>query len=187
MVWSNNWFRFDVKQHVPVDLKLSTKVCPFFGSARNQLLECLPHGNSHEDGYLDSFAEIIYIHAGSLEDPSTSVLEENIYKKWALFNMNDLKVPVSEQVKAAVANVVRAFLKSNILQRCGGAGAGKGNRFYYSTFIYIAPFIQSSLSILKFISILYWLYCIKYIVLYLYILIHSEDLSKTFQVISNFH
>ena len=117
----NNWFRFDVKQHVPVDLKLSTKVCPFFGSARNQLLECLPHGNSHEDGYLDSFAEIIYIHAGSLEDPSTSVLEENISKKWALFNMNDLKVPVSEQVKAAVANVVRAFLKSNILWRYGGA------------------------------------------------------------------
>ena len=71
--------------------------------------------------------------------------------------------------------------------RRSGVGAGKGNRFYYSTFIYIAPFIQSSLSILKFISILYWLYCIKYIVLYLYILIHSEDLSKTFQVISNFH
>ena len=35
--------------------------------------------------------------------------------------MNDLKVPVSEQVKAAVANVVRAFLKSNILWRYGGA------------------------------------------------------------------
>ena len=35
--------------------------------------------------------------------------------------MNDLKVPVSEQVKAAVANVVRAFLKSKILWRYGGA------------------------------------------------------------------
>lgn len=49
-----------------------------------------------------------------------------------------------------VGNVVRPFLKSNILRRWGGlgsTGAGKGNRFYYSTFIYIAPFIQGSLSI----------------------------------------
>ena len=91
--------------------------------------------------------------------------------------MNYLRVPVCEQVKTGVANAVRAFLKSNILQRRwygGGVGAGKGNRFYYSTFIYIAPFIQSSLSILKFISILW----IKYIVL---------DISIIMKIIWIFH
>ena len=81
-----------------------------------------------------------------------SILRNHLYSYWKFTTYSS--VPVCEQVRTGGANAARAFLKSNILRRCGGgAGAGKGNRFYYSTFIYIAPFIQSSLSILKFISI----------------------------------
>ena len=58
--------------------------------------------------------------------------------------MNYFKV--CEQVKTGVANdFYEIQYITEVRQR--GAGAGKGNRFYYSTFIYIAPFIQGSLSI----------------------------------------
>ena len=69
----NTWFGED--QHGPVvGWKLSTKVDSFFGSsATNQLLEWLPHWNSQEEGYLDSFSEIVCIHTRrSLRGPPAS-------------------------------------------------------------------------------------------------------------------
>ena len=138
--------------HARVGSKLSTKVSPFLatGAATANAGTTFRMTGSLdflEERDLGSFAEFIFIHARSLRNPFR-IKWKGCTNVPSLFL--DCLEPASHLKLMGVGNVVRPFLKSNILRRWGGlgsTGAGKGNRFYYSTFIYIAPFIQGSLSI----------------------------------------
>ena len=139
--------------HARVGSKLSTKVSPFLatGAATANAGTTFRMTGSLdflEERDLGSFAEFIFIHARSLRNPFR-IKWKGFTNVPSLFLDRLSRSCITSQL-LGVGNVVRPFLKSNILRRCGGlgsTGAGKGNRFYYSTFIYIAPFIQGSLSI----------------------------------------